>query len=184
MVATKLITAAQLLAMGSEADQTELVEGELVKMSPASGDHGRIGSDLHGFLWMHVRAHRLGQLFTVETGFIVGRHPDSVLAPDVAFVSVDRLVANQQLPGFVPFAPDLAVEIESPSNTRAELRRKIELYFGGGSRLVWLVRPTRHTVTVFAPELVEVVLREADTLDGGDVLPGFRLPLTDLFSAP
>jgi Uma2 family endonuclease len=181
MVATKLITAAELLAMGSEADHTELVEGELVRMSPASGDHARIGSDLHGFLWMHVRAHRLGRLFTSESGFILGRDPDSVLAPDIAFVAAERLVANQQLPGFVPFAPDLAIEIESPSNTRAEFRRKFELYFRAGTRLIWLVRPIRRTVTVFTPDAAEVVLREADTLDGGDVIPGFRLPLAELF---
>jgi Uma2 family endonuclease len=181
MVATRLVTAAELLAMGSGADHTELVEGVLVEMSPANRVHGRIASDLHGYLWTHVRAHDLGELYVAETGFIVARNPDSVLVPDIAFVEASRLDVNQSLPGFVPFAPDLAIEIESPSNTRTEFQRKIKLYFGGGARLIWLVRPIQRTVIVFTGGTAETALGAADTLDGGDVLPGFRLPLANLF---
>jgi Uma2 family endonuclease len=101
--------------------------------------------------------------------------------PDVAFVSAARLPEEDAWDRAVQFAPDFAVEIESPSNTQAELLRKMLLYLTGGSRLVWLVRPKQQTVTVYSPDVPECTLGLTDTLEGGAVLPGFSLPLAELF---
>jgi Uma2 family endonuclease len=181
MVATKLMTAEEFEALHSNEKLLELVEGEVREVPFAGARHGSLGVRLTIFLGNHVYQQALGDLFGSDTDFIVRRNPDSVLKPDVSFVSAARLPAEEAWKGAVPFAPDLAVEIESPSNTRSELLRKVSLYLAGGSRLVWLVRPELRTVTVFSPDSPERTLGEADMLDGGDVVPGFSLPLAELF---
>jgi Uma2 family endonuclease len=182
MVTTKQVTAAELEAAGSEFDRFELVRGELREVAAAGARHGKIANDLGAELRSAVKLQGIGVVFGAETGFVVAREPDTVLVPDVSFVSRARLTQIVNRDSYVPFAPDLAVEIESPTNRSGEMMEKIGLYFDGGSRLVWLVRPRHQTVTVFRPSEPEVVLRDGDTLDGGDLIPGFSLPLTELFS--
>lgn len=184
MVATKLITAEELERMGTQAERLELIEGELHDVPAAGLRHGAISGRLAYHLSSFVADRGMGEVVTSETGFIVGRNPDSVLAPDVSFVACERLRGDELEPGFAPFAPDIAVEIESPTNTQTELLRKVALYLNAGTRLVWLVRPVHRTITVFRPDRPELVLTETETLDGGDVLPGFQLALSDLFRPP
>jgi Uma2 family endonuclease len=181
MVATKLVTADELLAMGSETKRLELVRGEVHQVPAAGARHGSIGARLIYFLNASVFDGGLGEVFGADTGFVVARDPDSVLMPDVAFVAAKRLPDEAIWEGFVPFAPDLAVEIESPSNSQSELLGKVALYLEGGTRLVWLVRPKQRTVTVFRPDSPEQMLGEADPLTGGSVLPGLALPLHKVF---
>jgi Uma2 family endonuclease len=181
MVMSKLMSADELLALGEEAGRYELVEGEPREMSPASGVHGLIGSQLHGLLWVYLRSHDGGCLFMAETGFVVRREPDTVLSPDLAFLSSSKLPIREIAGGFVPMAPDLAVEIESPSNGAGELHRKVGMYLEAGTSVVWLVRPTSRTITVFRPGAVERVLALGDTLTADDLLPGFSAPLDEIF---
>jgi Uma2 family endonuclease len=183
MVATKRITIEDLAALPPEFDRYELIEGELVEVSPASGDHGEVGSELHGRLWAYLHGRIVGRLFILDPGFVIARNPDTLLAPDIAFVSAERLAPGQRFPQYVGFAPDLAIEVVSPSNSRRELQRKVRLYLAAGTRLIWLVRPAQRTVTVIGRDQPERVLTENDTLDGGAVLPGFTLPLRELFGA-
>jgi Uma2 family endonuclease len=181
MVATKLMTAETFEALDAEGRLLELVEGEVREVPFAGRLHGSLEARLAYLLNSHNYREELGDVFGSQTSFVVRRNPDSVLMPDVAFVTAARLLEDEDWDRALPFAPDLAVEIESPSNTQAELLRKVSLYLAGGSRLVWLVRPKQLTVTVFSPDAPERTLGLDDTLDGGDVLPGFSLPLAELF---
>ena len=181
MVATKLMSAEAFDALDAEGRLLELVEGEVREVPFAGARHGSLEGRLIHFLSNHVYQGALGDIFGSQTSFVVGRKPDSVLMPDVAFVSAARLPEEDAWDRAVQFAPDLAIEIESPSNTQAELLRKVSLYLAGGSRLVWLVRPKQQTVTVFSPDAPERTLGLSDTLDGGPLLPGFSLSLAELF---
>lgn len=183
MVATKLITVEALEAMGGGGRHSELVDGVLLEMSPTAWDHGFIASDLHEFLAPYVRSRRLGQLLIAGAGFAVAREPDSVLAPDIAFVSTERLDDVKRGRGFSPVAPDLVVEIESTSNSERQIARKMELYLAGGTRLIWLIRPRTRAVLVYRPDRPVETLTAADELDGHDVLPGFRLKIGELFKS-
>jgi len=184
MTATQitLITVADLEAMGNEAERLELMEGVVYEMLPAGGRHGRIQSDLNFELELFIRANTLGEIFGSDTGFVISRNPDTLLAPDLAFVANNRLTEGEDAPvGFIPFAPDLAVEVVSPSNTEPSMLLKTALYLAGGVRTVWLVRPEQRTVTVFTSDSPEQILGIDEALDGGDILPGFSLPLSKIF---
>jgi Uma2 family endonuclease len=184
---TKLITADELLMMphreGRNDIRLELIRGELKKMSLTGAVHGilcvRIGVALEGF----VELHDLGLVFGTGTGFLLSRDPDSVLGPDVAFLRKERLRDIENIEKFVPFGPDLAVEVLSPSNTVTEMDEKIALYFAAGSRSVWIVNPRQKTVAVYTSPHDVRILGVNDTLEGGEVLPGFALELSKLFAA-
>lgn len=176
-----LMTAEQLFELPDDGYRSELVEGEITRMTPVGGTHGIVAMRTGALLSDYVEAHRLGVCFAAETGFILQRDPDTVRAPDVAFVAADR-VPNGEIPAFYwPSAPDLAVEVLSPWDRPTEIRRKVEEYFAAGTRLVWIVDPATRTVHVHeSPDDVHV-LGEDDELSGGDVLPGFRCRVKRLF---
>ena len=180
MVATKHYTLAEYEQMGSASDRFELIRGELREVAAAGKRLGAIGGRLMIRLGAAEQG-RLGEFFTSDTGFVVARNPDTLLMPDVSFVRADRLRPDDTWDGFVPFAPDLAVEVESPSNQEGEILEKTALYLSGGTQLAWLIRPRYKTITVFRPGAPEQVLNEDDTLDAGDLIPNFRLELADLF---
>lgn len=182
MSTVTLITAEQLFATPDDGQRRELTDGELVMMAPASGGHGEIASALGSWLYMHVRSHGLGKVYAAETGFILSRNPDTVLAPDVAFVSRERLPAGG-LPyrGFVPFAPDLAAEVLSPDDRQVDVEEKIQRWLDAGTKAVWIINPQRRTVTVHRSSRDPRMLREADVLLGEDVVPGFELKVAELF---
>ena len=185
---TRLITADELLVMSHRDEHgndclLELIRGEVRKMSPTGGTHGILCSELGAELRNFVRDNGLGAVFGAETGFLVERNPDSVLGIDAAYVSEERLKDVEDFDKFIPFAPDLAVEVLSPHNTVAEIDDKIGLYFAAGSRQVWIVKPQRRTVAVYSSPTVVRILSEQGRLEGGDILPGFGYELSELFSA-
>jgi Uma2 family endonuclease len=176
----RLMTAEELLALPDDV-RAELVDGVLVMVPPAGAEHGAINVQLIAILHPWVTSRGLGQLFDSSTAFILRRRPDLVRAPDVAFVAAARV--PRPIPkGGLELAPDLAVEVLSPSNTAAEINRKLGDYFGHGSRVVWIVDPDDRTVMVYAPPAAPRLFRESDTLDGGEVLPGFETPVTAFFA--
>jgi Uma2 family endonuclease len=184
---THLITADELLGMPHRDVQgndcrLELIRGEVKTMSPTGGAHGILCMALGAALFDFVRANKLGKVFGAETGFLVERAPDSVIGADVAFVSQARMETVENVYKFIPFAPDLAVEVLSPGNTAQEIDEKVAFYFAAGSRLVWIVSPKRRTVAVYRPAAEARILGEQEALDGGEVLPGFSYKLSDLFA--
>ncbi|HEX8354223.1 MAG TPA: Uma2 family endonuclease [Pyrinomonadaceae bacterium] len=184
---TRLITADELLVMPHRDEngndcRLELIRGDLKVMSPSKPLHGIVCAHVAAELRDFVGEHDLGVVVGAETGFIVERAPDTVLGVDAAFISHGRLSTVEDLDKFMPFAPDLAVEVMSPSNTAREMREKVELYFAAGSRAVWVFDPKRRTAAVYASPSEVRVLSEQETLEGGEVLPGFTLDLAKLFA--
>jgi Uma2 family endonuclease len=184
---TRLITADELLVMPPYDEhghqcRFELIRGELKVMSLAKPLHGVICSRLNFKLSGFVEEHDLGETFGAETGFRVERDPDSVLGPDVAFVSHGRLAAAENFEKYFPFAPDLAVEVLSPGNTAREINEKVAMYFAAGSRAVWVFDPEKRTAAVYASPSEVRVLNEDERFGGGEVLPGFTLDLAKLFT--
>lgn len=180
MTTTRLYTAEDLFEMGDTDGSFELVHGELVPMTPTSGAHGSSSHRISRALGNHVEPEGLGFVFVSEAGFILHRDPDIVRAPDVSFVLAERL-PNGPPDTYIPFAPDIAVEVVSPSDRQRDVQAKVVEYLDAGTRLVVVVEPKSRTVTAYAADGTARVLREGDTLDGGDVLPGFRLPLARIF---
>jgi Uma2 family endonuclease len=183
---TRLITADELLVMPRRDEhgrqcRFELVRGELRTMSLAKPLHGAICSRLTIKIGGFVEENDLGETFGAETGFLLERDPDTVLGTDVAFVSNERLAAVT-FEKYFPFAPDLAVEVLSPGNRRVEIEEKTALYFAAGSRAVWVFNPKKKTVAVYTSPTDVIVLGENETLDGGEVLSGFKLELSKLFA--
>lgn len=183
---TQLMTADELLVMPHSEDgndyRYELIKGELKKMSPTKPMHGIVTARLTIAVGQHVEAEDTGEVFGAETGFLVEQNPDTIIAADVAFVTHERLATIENIEKFVPFAPDLAVEVLSPSNTVDEIDNKIALYFAAGARLVWVANHKRRKLWVYPSPNKAHILTEADTLDGGDVLPGFKYNLAKLFT--
>ena len=130
----------------------------------------------------HVRTNNLGEVFGPDTGFKLAESPDTVRAPDIAFVSKLRIPPGGIPEKFWPGAPDLAVEVVSPSDTLYELDEKIDEYLSTGVRAVWVVNPKNRTVTVYSSQTSPRILKENDALDGGEVLPGFHYKVSKLFS--
>lgn len=178
MAATALLTADELLAL-PESEQGELIRGDLQPMSPAGFDHFLLTGRLTGALHRWADARGAGPVGG-ELGFILGRDPDTVLAPDISFIAANRAPARGT-PGFLALAPDLAVEVLSPSNSASAILEKVRIYLGAGVRLVWIVDPETNTLTEYTAGAAPRSLTAADTLDGGDVLPGFSLELEPLF---
>jgi Uma2 family endonuclease len=180
-VATQVITAEELFRMPQDGFRYELVKGELKRMAPAGGEHGTITYDLGFLLGQHVKANNLGVLFTAETGFKIETDPDTVLAPDIAFVRRERIPKEGIPKGYWPGPPDLAVEIISPNDTYEEVEEKVAQWLSAGTAAVWVINPRRRTVTVYRSLTDITVLTETDELTGGDVVPGFRCPVAKIF---
>jgi len=174
-----ITTAEQLLEAG-DIGRCELVRGELRTMIPPSFQHGRITIKLTRPIVNHVEAHGLGTVVAAETGFVLSREPDTVRAPDIAFVRTARGPGPDR--GYFPGAPDLAVEVLSPDDRPRYVREKVAEWLEAGTRAVWVVDPRVRTVTVHTPAEDPRVLQEAEILDGGDVLPGFTLAVRNVFS--
>jgi Uma2 family endonuclease len=180
MAITTLMTADLLFELDLDGHH-DLIRGELVSMAPAGARHGRIAAFVAYVLLRHLETNPVGMAYGAETGFILVRNPDTVLAPDAAFVRADRLPPDDEQDGFLPLAPDLAVEVLSPSERAGHLNAKVSEYLTAGVRLLWVIDPARQTVTIYSPVRPAHTLTVADTLDGGDVLPGFSLPVSELF---
>lgn len=176
----ELLTAEDLLRLPGDGHHYELVRGKLVEMTPPGGQRGRIASRLDRRLGEFVDRHALGEVM-VETGFCLECAPDTVRGPDISFLAADRIPSEGLPAGFIPGAPDLAIEIVSPNDTASEVQAKVQDYLTHGTRLVWVVEPKTRTVLVCRQDGSAGLLDLDDALDGEDVLPGFVLPLRELF---
>ncbi len=178
---TQLMTAQELYMLPSDNFRCDLVRGELIKMSPAGHRHGQIIVNLAAPLAQYVKANKLGFVYGAGTGFKLATNPDTVRAPDIAFIRQEQIDRIGEPEGFWPEAPDLAVEVNSPGDTVSEVEDKVREYLQAGARMVWVVSPRLRTVTVYR-SLTEIkVLTEKDTLDGEDVVSGFRFDVNDVF---
>jgi Uma2 family endonuclease len=177
----QLLTAEDLWRMPNN-QRRELVNGELRTMAPAGFEHGAVITNVAFLLARHVKAQRLGVVLGAETGFILARNPDTVRGADVAFVSTASLPQGPLPTSFFPGAPDLAVEVVSPSDTMVDVENKVDDYLAAGTRLVWVVNPRHKTVTAHRPQTPPQVLGQADTLTGMDVVPGFSCSVSEIFA--
>ena len=178
---TTRYTADDLWHMPGE-EPWELWEGELRQVPGAGGRASGIAGDIFALIRPFVRASQLGMLTTADGTYILARDPDTVLVPDVAFVRWERLPERVRPEGYVPVAPDFVVEVRSPSDRPGEIAKKLELYRRAGVPLVWWVDPARRTVAVYRDGQLAAELGEGDELDGGDVLPGLRLAVAEIFA--
>lgn len=175
------VTAEELFDMPDGGGRCELVKGEIIRLTPNGAKNGVVTARIGNVLDEYVEAKDLGVCSGAETGFILERDPDTVRAPDAAVVLASRVPASGVPVGYWPFAPDLAVEVVSPSDRLGDVHVKIAEYFAAGTRLVWLVEPETRTVHVYRSTQHVEVLGTEDDLDGGDVLPSFLCPVQRLF---
>ncbi len=179
---TRLMTAEETLRLSSVNRRFELVKGVYVERSPASAFHGDVTVALTLMLGEYVRQKGLGKVAAAETGFLLARQPDTVRAPDVGFISTERLPASGvPAEGYWPFAPDLAVEVVSPGDNPDEIQAKVEDYLTAGTRMVWVVYPKTRRVAVYRSLRDIKVLRGDEVLSGEDVLPGFERRVSEIF---
>lgn len=149
-------------------------------MAPAGHEHGRIAAEVALSLGVHVKTHKLGRVYAAETGFKLASNQDTVRAPDVAFVSEARLQVMSST-GYIPGPPDLAVEIVSPNDRHSEVEEKVEMWLRYGTRMVVTLNPQTRTATVYQSlEDIRMILADG-RLGGADVVPGWALPLSELF---
>jgi len=177
MSAAAPMTAEELLHLNLPNKRTELVRGVLRVREPAGYQHGDVAATCLATLHAFVREHKLGRVFTAETGFTLMRGPDTVRAPDVAFISTPRLLPRDTQ-GFAEIAPDLVVEVLSPDDRPGELLEKIADWLNAGCRLIWVIDPIRRIGRVHRADGTVAQLTEHDAFDGEDVLPGFRAGLS------
>jgi Uma2 family endonuclease len=179
---TPPMTAEELLYLSLPDKRTELVRGRLIVREPAGSRHGAVAARLAYLLMGHVEATHAGRVYAAETGFTIARDPDTVRAPDVAFVAAARLPPTDPA-GFFDGAPDLAVEVLSADDHPAEVLRKVADWLSASARLVWVVDTERRTARVYRGDGTETLLGEDGILGGEDVLPGFVCPLRELLFA-
>lgn len=160
----------------------ELVKGELVKMAPAGSEHGDLAMRVGWRLGQYVENHNLGKVFAAETGFRIASNPDTVRAPDVAFISKGRVEEAGLVEGYWPGAPDLAVEVISPTDIYTAVQAKVLDWLDAGTLMVAVVNPRQQTVTVYRSRTDITILTGNDILDGQDVVPGWTLAIRDLFA--
>lgn len=178
---TQLTTADDLLRMPDDGFRYELLAGELHRMSPAGNIHGRIAANVASLLFPFVRQHSLGATYAAETGFLLSRDPDTVRAPDAAFILQSRVDEVGPVNGFWPGAPDLAAEVVSPGDSWSEVADKALAWLEGGAKLVWVVDPSRQNVTVYHSADDIRVLNEQAILDAPELFPGWQVTVSELF---
>ena len=177
-----LVTAEELLRLPRGKARYELVRGELLTMSPAGSEHGAVALRLSTLLNQFVMARGIGMAFGAETGFLVQQNPDTVRAPDFAFVRRDRIPDGELPRGFWHGAPDLAVEVASPGDTLREIDEKVADWLAAGCVEVWVVNPHWKSVTVYASDASIKTYSGTDILTGGATLPGFECSVADFFA--
>lgn len=181
-VRERLTTAEELLRTPDDGFRYELVRGELRKMNPAGNIHGYVALRVASRLERHVDANGLGRTYIAETGFKIHSDPDTVRAPDAAFVSRERLEEKGEVEGYWPGAPDLVVEVVSPNDTHSEVVEKSLEWLEAGCRMVIVVEPKRKVATVYRSREDIRILTEGEAVDGSDVVPGWRLPVSEIFA--
>ena len=181
-VMTGLVTVEEFMAMPDDGRRVELVRGEVQELAPSFAVASVVGSNVIALLLEHVRPRKLGRVFMDGTTFALIPHRHSARSPDVAFIRAERLPPGGFLPRQpVRIPPDLAVEVLSPSETRAILEDKLDDYREAGTPLIWVVNPDARTVEVRPMGAPSYTLGEGDTLTGAPVLPDFRCAVAELF---
>src|SRR5438128_11977770 len=174
-----LMTADELLQTQVPDKRTELVRGVLVVREPAGSRHGLVTMNLGAELAVYAKQTGAGGVYAAESGFKLASNPDTVRAPDIAFVSRERLPPPSTT-GYPTLAPDLAVEVLSPGDRPGDVLAKVADWLSAGTRLVWVVDPERRLARVYRLDGSETIVTTDGTLDGEDVLPGFACPLASI----
>jgi len=175
---THLVSAEQLIKIASDQHRYELIKGELLTMSPPGGEHGKVAMNLSAPLATHIKRYDLGISFIAETGFKLESNPDTVLAPDFAFIAKNRI--DEVTKGYVEIAPDLVVEVISPDERKARVERKTLQWLSFGVRSVWLVRPDNGTIETISLNGKRRLFERSAVLSD-EVVPGFELRLSEIF---
>ena len=175
------MTAEELLRYRHEPYRQELIDGILYEMEPPGAEHGAVAGEIGFLLTFHVKAEHLGLVFAAETGFKLASDPDTVRAPDVAFVASARIPPAGIPKIHWPGPPDLAVEVVSPNDRRREVEAKALHWLAAGTRAVIVVDPPSRTATVFLAADDIRVLHGDERLDLGDVVPGWSPRVGDFF---
>lgn len=160
----------------SDLEGYEYVKGALIPMAPPTLEHGGISMNLSFLLSLHIRENQLGRLYPADTDFKLG---DRVVKPDIAYLSTARLPENERQAS--PVAPDLAVEVLSPTDIQYRVLEKAFAYLNAGTRLVWIIEPVGQTVTVYRSKTDIKTLTYEDTLTGEDVVEGFSCQVAEIF---
>ena len=177
-----LLTAEDLWKQVDDGYRYELVKGVIRRMPLAGFEHGIRSAKIGARLNAYVEKHKLGYVCGAETGFKISQDPDTVRAPDAAFVCQASIDEQGISKGYWDGAPDLAVEVISPGDTYTEVAEKVDEWLTAGCAMVWVVNPRRETIEVYrSPEDI-TVLRKDEILDGGDVIEGFQCPVRDIFA--
>ncbi len=183
VITAGLMTADELARLSIPDKQVELVRGRLVVREPPGTWHGGVAGALHLSLGGFVQRQKLGMVFPQDTGFKIANDPDTVRAPDVAFVARERLAAIGRQ-GYAELAPDLAVEVLSPRYRAGEILAKVAEWLEAGTRLVWVIDPGRQEAWVYRSDGSISTVGLEDSLDGEDILPGFSCPLESILNWP
>lgn len=178
---TALMTAEELLRLALPDKRTELIRGRLTVRDPGGARHGAVANRIAYRITAHVEAHDLGRVYAAETGFKIESTPDTVRAPDVAFIVKERL-PNVEPHGYPPWAPDLAVEVLAHADHPADTLEKVAQWLKAGVRLVWVVDSEKRIARAYRADGTESLLGSDGILDGEDVLPEFTLSLSRLFA--
>lgn len=175
------MTAQELERVTIPGKVTELIRGRLVVHEPPSTLHGRVSARLTVRLGEFVFRHGLGEMFAQDTGFKIESKPDTVRAPDLAFVSRER---TREIParGYAPLTPDLVVEIRSPDDRTGEVLAKVAAWLDSGARLLWVIDPERAEAQVYRPDGSVTIVGADGALNGEDVLPGFACALAEIIA--
>ena len=181
-IATKPITVEEFLYWPDDGLRHELVMGEVTNVSPGSSRHGFVISRLNRLIEVFVEQHKLGAVFGAETGFVLARNPDTVLAPDVAFVRRARLAVTRLSDSFFEGPPDLAVEVMSPSDSRPQAEKKAKQWLEHGAREVWIVNPKSKSISVLSHDHDPQVCAAADQFSASEILSGLTFAVRDLFA--
>ena len=177
----KLLTADDLLELYSKGVRGELIQGVLCETMPAGGQHGKIAAIIISILMNFIRPQRLGTVVGTDSGVLLDRITNFVREPDVAFFSVDKLALDAVVTGYYEVVPDLVVEIASPGTTNVESHDKARMWLSFGVPMAWEVLPSWRSITVHYLNGPIIILEETDTLEGGDVLPGFSCQVREIF---
>jgi Uma2 family endonuclease len=179
------VTAEELWAMPEVPGVClELIDGEVVAVSPASVRHGLIAGMVHDAVKHHVRQHDLGLVMGGSVGYVLRHDPDQVRVPDVSFLAWDNAPSSDDMDRFVQGAPTLAVEVVSPNDRANDIRERVQDYLEAGTPQVWVLWPQRTSISVYTSGTDTRELGSDASLDGGDVLPGFTVRVGDLFEIP
>ena len=174
-------TAEQLFALPDDGKRYELIGGVLRMMSPAGSEHGDVAMVIGASLYRHVKQLGIGKTYAAETGFLIARNPDTVLAADAAFVSFQVLEKTPRTRGYLNVAPDLVVEVVSPNDVFSEVEEKVSQWLAAGSKLVLVANPNDRTLRVYCSSEKIQILRGGEVFDSGDACSNWQLGVDEVF---